>query len=254
MSNARNLADVISGNYDVPAGSLDNVDLSSRVAKTGDTMTGNLEVNGFVQGNAGVVLNNTNRHYLYNVGVGQIGVRFNDGATALGYMWLKDFGGSTRGMGVSSGHLAFATASTERMRIDSAGRVTMPYQPMACSSWTATQSVNNIIGSNAPYIITNVGNHLSGGIFTCPVNGVYRATLTAMTGNANFLNARLRFNGADYWGADTFAAYAPNIQYSRVVISALVVCSASDTLNFHLDNGSSFIHGGYGQISFELVG
>ena len=148
----------------------------------------------------------------------------------------------------------FVTNNTERMRIDSAGRVTMPYQPMACASWTATQSVNNIIGSAAPYTITNVGNHLSGAIFTCPVNGVYRATLTAMTGNGNSLNARLRFNGADYWGSDTFAAYSPNITYSRVVISALVVCSASDTLNFYLDNGSGNIHPGYGQISFELVG
>ena len=82
-----------------------------------------LEVNGAVQANSGVVLDETNLHYLYNAGVGMIGIRFNSGATALGYMWLKDFGGSTRGMGVTSGNLAFATASTERMRIASNGWV-----------------------------------------------------------------------------------------------------------------------------------
>jgi hypothetical protein len=146
------------------------------------------------------------------------------------------------------------TNSAERMRIDSAGRVTMPYQPMACASWTSAQSVNSTVGSTAPYTITNVGNHLNAGVFTCPVNGVYRATLSAMSGNTNNINARLRFNGADYWGSDTFASYTPSTTYARVVISALVVCSASDTLNFYLDNGSGFIHGGYGQISFELVG
>jgi hypothetical protein len=82
-----------------------------------------LEVSGVVQASSGFVLDDTNLHYLYNVGAGQIGIRFNDGATALGYMWLKDFGSSTRGIGVSSGHLAFATADTERLRIDSSGNL-----------------------------------------------------------------------------------------------------------------------------------
>ena len=143
---------------------------------------------------------------------------------------------------------------TERMRIDSAGRVTMPYQPMACSSWTGYQAGSTIIGSTSPYVITNVGNHLSGGRFTCPVNGVYRATLTGMSINTTSLNARLRFNGASYWGSDTFASYTASITYARVVISALVSCSASDVLDFYVDPGSGQIHPGYGQISFELVG
>jgi len=180
----------------------------------------------------------------------EIGTQYGDGGSRIGN--INPSG--------NLGTLVFETMTetsgvfAERLRIDSAGRVTMPHQPMACSSWTGTQSVNNIVGASAPYVITNVGNHLSGGVFTCPVNGVYRATLTAMSGNANSINARLRFNGADYWGSDTFANYTPAITYARVVISALVSCSASDTLNFYLDNGSGNIHPGYGQISFELVG
>ena len=96
---------------------------NNRVGIGTGSPTQSLEVDGAVQANSGVILNSTNLHYLYSVGVGQIGVRFNDGDTALGYMWLKDFGGSTRGIGVTSGSLAFGTDSTERMRIDSSGNV-----------------------------------------------------------------------------------------------------------------------------------
>lgn len=44
MSNARNIANIISGTYDIPVSALDNVDVSSKVAKSGDTMTGNLTI------------------------------------------------------------------------------------------------------------------------------------------------------------------------------------------------------------------
>lgn len=240
------------------------VDLSSRVAKSGDTMTGELAFakdagNHITFQSADqskfygrIMVSDNNDAYgsgerLF-IGDGNndvvIGTSNGSGTPANSYISLQHGGSVNIGAGSASKHLS----------IDSAGRVTMPYQPMACSSWTSFQSVNNIISSNAPYTITNVGNHLNAGIFTCPVYGVYRATLTAMSGNGNNINARLRFNGANYWGSDTFAAFSPTATYSRVVISALVVCSASDTLDFYLDNGSGSIHPGYGQISFELVG
>lgn len=49
MSNARNLAKVaVDANGDIGTASLDNIDLTTRVAKTGDTMTGDLSVSGNV--------------------------------------------------------------------------------------------------------------------------------------------------------------------------------------------------------------
>jgi len=82
-----------------------------------------LHVAGVIQASSAITLNDTNPHALYSVGPSQIGVRFNNGATATGYMWLKNFASSVNGIGVSSGALAFATTSTERMRIDSSGNV-----------------------------------------------------------------------------------------------------------------------------------
>ena len=84
------------------------------------------------------------------------------------------------GIGTAAAHLVFKTAIagalTERMRIDSAGRVTMPYQP----SFQAFSSSNAPIGSGTnvlPFDATNfnVGSHYNTSTyrFTAPVAGVY---------------------------------------------------------------------------------
>tara|TARA_R110000787_G_scaffold20545_2_gene60959 strand:- start:435 stop:4628 length:4194 start_codon:yes stop_codon:yes gene_type:complete len=82
-----------------------------------------LHVAGVVQSSSGYILNDTNKHYLYSGGVSNIGVRFNNGGTATGYMFLKNFASGVNGIGVASGSLALGTASTARMYIDSAGLV-----------------------------------------------------------------------------------------------------------------------------------
>ena len=81
----------------------------------------------------------------------------------------------------SNSNLIVATGngSTERMRIDSAGRVTMPYQP----AFNAIEG--NTTGSLIfTQVISNVGNHYSTstGRFTAPVSGHY---LIAFTGGGN---------------------------------------------------------------------
>tara|TARA_R110000787_G_C13344578_1_gene438516 strand:+ start:48 stop:764 length:717 start_codon:yes stop_codon:yes gene_type:complete len=73
----------------------------------------------------------------------------------------------------------FSGYGTERVRIDSAGRVTMPYQP----AFNAIEG--NTTGSLIfTQVISNVGNHYSTstGRFTAPVSGHY---LIAFTGGGN---------------------------------------------------------------------
>jgi hypothetical protein len=76
-------------------------------------------------------------------------------------------------------NLNFGTAGTERLRIDSSGRVTTPYQPFFYAKAGASrdnQTSNPTVFNN---VVTNVGNHYDGTTnyrFTAPVAGVYLFT------------------------------------------------------------------------------
>jgi hypothetical protein len=85
-----------------------------------------------------------------------------------GHFWLRE-----------NADLLIATNSIERVRIDSSGRVTMPYQPFFYAKAGASrdnQTSNPTVFNN---VVTNVGNHYDGTTnyrFTAPVAGVYLFT------------------------------------------------------------------------------
>lgn len=93
--------------------------------------------------------------------------------------------------------LAFFSGSTERMRIDSAGRVTKPYQPAfvvnASGSNTTLPSNDAIVVLNSE--VLDVGNDFNTSTyrFTAPVRGVYvfsyRSTLVYSSGSGGSYNA-----------------------------------------------------------------
>ena len=78
---------------------------------------------------------------------------------------------------------------TERMRIDSSGRVTMPYQP----AFMAQKGAGTVSAGN-PYIFDvvsfNTGNHYnsSTGVFTAPITGVYHFDVIMLLHNNNASN------------------------------------------------------------------
>tara|TARA_R110000796_G_scaffold153009_1_gene269394 strand:- start:56 stop:832 length:777 start_codon:yes stop_codon:yes gene_type:complete len=80
-------------------------------------------------------------------------------------------------LGLAAAPMTFATNSAERMRIDSAGRVTMPYQPAFGAGGGTVGNESKSAGSfyvfNTPFV--NRGNYYnpSTGLFTAPIGGVY---------------------------------------------------------------------------------
>ena len=75
--------------------------------------------------------------------------------------------------------MIFQTGASERMRIDSSGRVTTPYQP--AFSVSRQNGASDTGSHNVPQFTTeffNIGNHfsLSTQRFTAPVSGTYLFT------------------------------------------------------------------------------
>jgi len=95
---------------------------------------------------------------------------------------------------VDSSGIGLATNGTERMTIDSSGRVTMPSQPSFRAGGAPSVSAGNVY-VNYPTIEHNIGNHFNAtnGRFTAPVTGRYLFTMTV--GNNSSFGVDLRING-----------------------------------------------------------
>ena len=189
------------------------------VNASGDTMTGNL---GIGDGNPSnhygeefrLVLRkdqtSTTQMCLTNATVGtgaktQYKMIGGTGNSFAGWV-LDDSNGSPYSdlsFGNAVNHLQIGLGGAERMRIDSAGRVTMPYQPAFKAGMNAntfsTPTNSGTITYN--HIMFNSGNHYSTstGRFTCPVDGVYQFThhVTARTSSTLTYEVKLHRNGVE---------------------------------------------------------
>lgn len=117
-------------------------------------------------------------------GGADVGMTFYSTSTTGGgnIAFTDTVGGTTQGAinySHNGDYMIFQTAASERMRIDSSGRVTKPFQPFFYAKAGAArdnQTSNPTVFSN---VITNVGNHYDGTTnyrFTAPVAGVYLFT------------------------------------------------------------------------------
>jgi len=172
----------------------DQTESDARYVNTaGDTMTGNLGVNS-VSASPVASLNIGNTSSDGTVDFTK-GIVFSDTYGTVANVnndttpWVHA-GIVTTGSSGFNGNLIFATdgdanrnantsALTERMRIDHAGRVTMPHQPMfkagRNSNYTPGTGNNVVFNSTNASYHHNVGGHYStsNGRFTAPVTGIY---------------------------------------------------------------------------------
>jgi hypothetical protein len=164
--------------------------------------------------------------------------------------------------GSASGNMVFLTGSsyTERMRIDSAGRVTMPSQPAFLAHNDGTTGSNGDISGGAVLNFFratkfNIGNHFntSTSTFTAPIAGRYQfnAVISCRTNGAGIVWV---VNGSEYvLGTDvamfeaSTATMSPN---SHIVLSL----AANDTVRLQARSGTITIGRHHSWFSGQLIG
>lgn len=132
----------------------------------------------------------------------------------------------------TSGYTRFVTNSTERMRIDSSGRVTMPYQP----AFSASSSSATTVAAGALFPFNNElfdrGNNYNPStyIFTAPVSGYYFFMATFyLQGRSSIC---FKVNGSEYGSPTPLAYSASSDQYDTGrSMSFIVSLSANDTVS-----------------------
>lgn len=179
--------------------------------------------------------------------VSQINFAAITGASANQYSsaWIAAIHGARVNGQYPAGQLVFATststnnAPSEKMRIDSVGRVTMPYQPIFMGYPTTDYSGGGMPTGVIAFTVTyNNGSYYSTGTsrFTAPVAGWYRITW----GGLQLPNTvtSLQVNGSDVNNGNHFAGSQPN--YTTVTQTAIRYLNANDYLTIRGWNGGGY--------------
>ena len=174
------------------------------------------------------------------------------GGSAPVLRWRDSTHGEKATARIDGSDLYFEVNNSERLRIDSGGRVTTPTQPMVgCRHFS--QNGNNVFNDgNNIYALTfhtvdvNIGSHFNNttGIFTCPVAGNYfiscNLNLRQNQSSWSSLYVLRKPSGGNFQKlSDNWATSAINNTWAPISASHLVSCGAGDELVMAYNSGYS---------------
>jgi hypothetical protein len=126
------------------------------------------------------------------------------------------------------------TNDVDRIRVDSSGRINMPFQPMFSGHRN-----NGNIGTGSVVIINtpdiDVGNNYnySNGRFTCPVTGVYEVHTCGHSENSQPSQLRIAKNGAT-----VKQEYQNGASYAATPVTIIMNCNAGDYIESAVVTGA----------------
>lgn len=177
-----------------------------------------------------------------------------NGANQYGYWYTETSGangGSVLGTATAA-PLSFTTSSTERMRIDSSGRVTMPFMPAfwalgsGTQSWSGAATPTKVsFSAGSQYVTTNksAGWSQANSRYTAPVAGTYEFMLSfaVQTGPTTGPAAILYKNGSAW--LEVLINYSSST-YNQTTGNVMLDLNANDYVEFWITN--------YNNVSFTI--
>ena len=199
------------------------------VNTTGDTMTGGLNVDGIIKSQRSnyskVSLANTSSAYEYQ---------------------LENNGGNFRVTDTTAGGLT-------RVQVDSAGRVTMPYQPAFFARDGSGFNTNGYLSSFG-VVQHNIGGHFnnSTGQFTAPVSGKYLFTAGVLVQTGT---GRLEFK-LNYNGTTIASGNGTGTTYDGPTITVIINMNVNDYIRVDRVLGTAYDNGNHSNTYFSgyLIG
>ena len=157
--------------------------------------------------------------------------------------------------------MIFYTSGSERMRIDSNGRITTPAQPMfngySVDNYNITSDYIRYSGTT---INISSSYNTSTGLFTAPIAGNYYFVAHCFTdtsaSSSCYWYLRMMKNGSQVGGI-AHSGYGFSRAYETMSINVSVYMAAGDTMGVYFTGGNGskiYGSGGYGNFSGFLIG
>jgi hypothetical protein len=157
-------------------------------------------------------------------------------------------------IGYLSGALYMYTSGAERVRIDTAGRVTMPYQPCFYAYTGGVTSIYGVVRIDFLFALVNTGScwNTSTSRFTAPVSGKYAFQFMAMSHNNGISNRYGLYKNGSIYGAQL---YASSQQYENFSGNWIVDMASGDFIEIVSGiSGEANVHPDYRALTGYLIG